>query len=58
MLFGRECNQKFDDLMLGNEVICWQNSIEYLGIYVLSVKRLTVDICASKRKFLRRVIVF
>ena len=49
--FGRECDQKFDDLMLGNEVICWQNSIKYLRVCLISAKRLTVDICASKRTY-------
>ena len=48
--FGRECYQKFNDLMLGDETICWQSSINYLGVFLLSEKSLTVDICASKRK--------
>ena len=36
--FGLECYQKFDDLMLGNETICWQNFINYLGDCLLSGK--------------------
>ena len=37
--------------MLGDETICWQSSINYLRVFLLSGKSLTVDICASKRKF-------
>ena len=36
--------------MLGNETICWQNFIKYVGVFLLSGERLNVDICASKRK--------
>ena len=37
--------------MLGDETIYWQSSINYLRVCLLSGKSLTVDICASKRKF-------
>ena len=55
--FDRECYQKFDDLMLDNETICWQNAINYLGVCLLSGKCSTVDICANKRNFVCRVTV-
>ena len=34
--FDRECYQKFNDVMLGDETICWQSSINYLGVCLLS----------------------
>ena len=36
---------------LCEETTCWQSSINYLGVCLLSGKSLTIDICASKRKF-------
>jgi hypothetical protein len=51
ILFGKCCIPSVEPMRLGNDNIEWVNSIKYLGVYIVSGKKLTFDISCTKRTF-------
>jgi len=48
---GKTCNVKITAMTLGDKLIEWSTTVKYLGVYLLSCKKLKFDINPIKRNF-------
>ena len=44
--------KKYGPLLLGSDTVSWVNSVKYLGVHVVSGRKLSFDITPVKRPFL------
>jgi len=51
MVIGKMYNAKISSLLIGNLQIEWCNYIKYLGVYIVSCKRIKFDVNPVKRSF-------